>query len=116
MSEFLVTQQKQHLHNMGETLRHIESCDLLGEIDPAYYGNKKQEYILQYAMQLSQLAQSVFKKGVHTPNAVLIGDLQYGAGFYTNASSPVGPSFISHTNNSAGMNGEEAVNNKLYGD
>ncbi len=70
---FLVTEQKQHLHRLGEILSHIESCDMLGEIDPAYYGNKKKEYILQYATQMSQMAQTVFNKGAHIANARMIG-------------------------------------------
>ena len=76
MCEFLITEQKQHLQALGGILRKIENCGLLAEADPAYYDNQKQDYILQYAIQLSQLAQSVFKKGVHTPNAVLIGELK----------------------------------------
>ncbi len=76
MCNFLITEQKQHLRSLEETLGHIESCNLLGEIDPAYYVDKKNEYILQYAHQLSQLAQTVFEKKVHTPNALLIGNLK----------------------------------------
>ena len=75
---FLVNEQKLYLQILGETLKHIESCNLLGEIDPVYYGEKKQEYIIQYAMQMSQMAQSVFEKGVHTYNAVMLGDLKKG--------------------------------------
>jgi hypothetical protein len=75
MSEFLITKQKQHLHALGEILRHIENCKLLAEADPEYYNNEVKEYILQYAVRLSQLAQSVFEKGVHTPNALLLGTL-----------------------------------------
>lgn len=75
MSEFLITEQKQHLHALGGILRHIESCGLLAEVDPEYYESQKQEYMLQYAKELSRLAQTVFKKGVHIPNAVLIGTL-----------------------------------------
>lgn len=78
MSAFMLTQQKEHLAKLGETLTHIENCNMLGEIDPAYYGNKKQEYIMQYAMQMSQMAQSVFEKGVRAPNAVLIGNIKAG--------------------------------------
>ena len=75
MSAFMLTEQKEHLAKLAETLMHIETCNTLGEIDPAYYGNKKQEYIMQYAMQMSQMAQTIFKKGVQAPNAVLIGEL-----------------------------------------
>jgi len=75
MSTFLIAQQKQHLNALGETLRRIENCSLLAEVDPAYYNEEKEQYILQYAMRLSQLAQTVFTKGVHTPNAILIGTL-----------------------------------------
>ena len=75
MAAFLVTQQKQHLHALGSLLRQIEHCTLLAEADPEYYDNQMGEYVLQYALRLSQLAQSVFKYGVHTPNAALIGEI-----------------------------------------
>ena len=78
MSAFMLTEQKEHLAKLGETLAHIESCNTLAEIDPSYYGNKKQEYVMQYAMQMSQMAQSVFQKGVQAPNAILIGEIKHG--------------------------------------
>ena len=52
---FLLAEQKEHLHKLANLLTHIESCNSLGEIDPAYYGQKKQEYIAEYQMQLNQL-------------------------------------------------------------
>lgn len=53
---FLLAEQKEHLHKLGNLLTHIESCNTLGEIDPAYYGQKKQEYIAEYRQHLSQLS------------------------------------------------------------
>ena len=70
---FLVDEQKEHLGKLGEILKHIETCNLLGEIDPAYYGSKKQDYIMQYASQMSRMAQTVFKKGTQHSNARLLG-------------------------------------------
>lgn len=70
---FLVTEQKEHLHRLDDLLNRIDTCDRLGEIDPAYYGEKKQEYIIAYAMQMSQMAQTVFNKGMHQANARMLG-------------------------------------------
>ena len=56
---FLLAEQKEHLHKLGNLLTHIESCNTLGEIDPMYYGQKKKEYIAEYQMQLSQFSKSL---------------------------------------------------------
>lgn len=70
---FLVEEQKEHLHRLNDLLNRIDTCDRLGDIDPAYYGEKKQEYIIAYAMQMSKMAQTVFKRGMHQANARLLG-------------------------------------------
>jgi len=56
---FLLSEQKEQLTKLRELITNIESCGLLGDIDPVYCYTQKQEYIQQYAVQINRMAQTI---------------------------------------------------------